>query len=682
MSKFWQNDVREEKLQFRLPRLLLRLSSGKFFRNSVGIQLFLVTTSVAFLSLGILGYLFYLQIKSERISLIQNSVKTEAKRLDTSLELGENFLESLVATTQSLHRSGIRSPQVYKSIVLSLMGMAKPDLITGYGIMQTPYGLVPEKWFGPYVEESIGRGEILKINPRFSYVELWQEEHYENLNYYKDTLQSHTFFWSEPYINPSYPIPLITYAGPIQDETGKIIAVMNGDISLNDLQELASKGIPGEPSYYIATTEKGTLLAYPPDENKAKSLINIATITDLKPVWNEIRRRLDQGKTADFFQSSQTQHFWFYAQIPSSKWMLITRITYASAIQKATINAIGATLLAMALFAIAIWLFVSRLNHRLQPIMDVCYHTIELNEEVNDGDEIDRLSSAFFRLINQQNDLSQKLQETNNFLTAATTLKDQFLASMSHELRTPLNAVLGMSEALLENLLGPLNQRQEKAIKTVYDSGQRLLTLIEEILDLSKIEAGALELVFSTIRVQLLCQSSLLVVRDLANKKNINLQFQIPDSLKNKEIWVDHFRIRQALVHLLSNGIKFTPPGGEVQLIAEFKPPGTPIPNSLQSLSVHNSAPSTHLDLGVMILRVTDTGIGIAPEDFEKLFQAFVQIDSTLSRQYEGTGLGLTLVQRIVKLHDGTVTVESELGKGSCFSIWLPLRRPPEPGVG
>ena len=238
-----------------------------------------------------------------------------------------------------------------------------------------------------------------------------------------------------------------------------------------------------------------------------------------------------------------------------------------------------------------------------------------------------------------------QLKLANQELLRATRLKDEFLANMSHELRTPLTAILGMSEALQENTFGEINPRQENAIKLIEKSGRHLLELINDILDLSKIEAGKLELEFSSAPINILCENSTILVKQIAFSKNIQLHTRIAQNIS--QIWVDERRIRQALINLLSNAIKFTASGGQVTLVVELEGPE-------------------------IVFSVTDTGIGIAPENLDKLFQPFVQIDSNLSRQYAGTGLGLALVQRIVTGHGGTVSVTSTLGEGSCFAVRLP----------
>ncbi len=261
---------------------------------------------------------------------------------------------------------------------------------------------------------------------------------------------------------------------------------------------------------------------------------------------------------------------------------------------------------------------------------------------------------------------NEQLAQANTELARATRLKDEFLANMSHELRTPLNAILGMSEGLYEEVFGSINERQHKAIATIERSGQHLLELINDILDLSKIESGKLELQISDVPVRSLCDASLGLVRQMAQKKNIRLCTCIPNYIDS--VQADERRLRQVLINLLSNAVKFTPEGGSVTLEVRIEDAGVRGCGGAGEVEGINSSSSS----SYLCFRVIDTGIGIAPEDMGKLFQAFVQIDSRLNRQYNGTGLGLALVQRIASLHGGTVAVESEVGRGSCFIVRIP----------
>ena len=241
-----------------------------------------------------------------------------------------------------------------------------------------------------------------------------------------------------------------------------------------------------------------------------------------------------------------------------------------------------------------------------------------------------------------------ELNKANAELAQTSRLKDEFLANMSHELRTPLNAILGLSESLLEQVSATLTPRQVKSITTISTSGQHLLMLINDILDLSKIEAGKLELVYETVQVEDFCQSCLVFVRTQAMQKKINVAFTHDDGVAT--IPADAKRLKQVLVNLLTNAVKFTPEGGRIGLTVQTSPAEA-----------------------VVRFTVWDTGIGIAPTDAAKLFRAFTQIDSGLSRAQEGTGLGLALVAKLVELQGGSVTLESEPGTGSRFIVTLPL---------
>jgi signal transduction histidine kinase len=258
------------------------------------------------------------------------------------------------------------------------------------------------------------------------------------------------------------------------------------------------------------------------------------------------------------------------------------------------------------------------------------------------------------------------LAQANKELAKATRLKDEFLANMSHELRTPLNAILGMTEGLQEAAFGPINEKQKNALQTIERSGSHLLELINDILDLAKVEAGKIELEFAPTTVYALCQASLTFIKQQAHKKNIQVEAHIPDSLPT--LMVDERRIRQVLINLLSNAVKFTPEEGRVTLEVTYPSPVT------VTVSPGGDSPCLPSSISASCLRIAiiDTGIGIHPTKAKQLFRPFVQIDSALNRQNTGTGLGLALVKRIVEMHGGTVGLTSEEGQGSCFTVDLP----------
>lgn len=241
-----------------------------------------------------------------------------------------------------------------------------------------------------------------------------------------------------------------------------------------------------------------------------------------------------------------------------------------------------------------------------------------------------------------------KLRESKEAAEAGSRAKSEFLATMSHELRTPLNAILGLSQLLQQEIFGTLSVKQREYVDFIYGSGEHLLALIDDILDLSKVEAGREELILTPLEVRKLCDYCIGIVSDRALAKNLQLTSQIDPQV---DVCIaDERRIKQMLLNLLSNAIKFTHQGS-VSLCVEKVPQG-------------------------IAFKVSDTGIGIAPEHLKLLFQPFKQLDSRLNRQYEGTGLGLALTQKLARLHGGDVTVQSTLGKGSQFTLLLPSNSP------
>ena len=263
--------------------------------------------------------------------------------------------------------------------------------------------------------------------------------------------------------------------------------------------------------------------------------------------------------------------------------------------------------------------------------------------------------------ITERQQAAIQLQRTNEDLARATRLKDEFLANMSHELRTPLNAILGMTEGLQEEVFGTINDKQKKSLQTIERSGNHLLSLINDILDLAKVESGQIELDCTPTSVEYLCQSSLVFIKQQAFKKHIELEVNLSPNLP--EILIDERRMRQVLINLLSNAVKFTVEGGKITLEVRFV-------QIASELEVINSLPRHYIQIAVI-----DTGIGISSKNIQKLFQPFVQIDSALNRQYTGTGLGLALVKRIVELHGGEVGLTSDVGVGSRFTLKLPDHR-------
>ena len=275
--------------------------------------------------------------------------------------------------------------------------------------------------------------------------------------------------------------------------------------------------------------------------------------------------------------------------------------------------------------------------------------------EVHTGDELEALAGQFNRMTAQLResyaDLEHKVEvrtrelaEKSHQLEIADRHKSEFLANMSHELRTPLNAIIGFSEALGEGLFGELNAKQREYLEDIHASGRHLLSLINDILDLSKIEAGRMELDLSHFSAPAAIENCATLVRERAQRHGLSLSLEIAPELG--QLYADERKFKQVLLNLLSNAVKFTPDGGKVTLRAR-------------------------VEAGDLEVEVADTGAGIAPEDQASVFDEFRQ----LGKGVEGTGLGLALARRFVELHGGAIRLQSAPGTGSRFIFTLPLGR-------
>jgi signal transduction histidine kinase len=253
-------------------------------------------------------------------------------------------------------------------------------------------------------------------------------------------------------------------------------------------------------------------------------------------------------------------------------------------------------------------------------------------------------SQSVLAIVNAR--LFRELEDKSRQLEATSRHKSEFLANMSHELRTPLNAVIGFSEVLQEQMFGELNDKQLEYVQDIHASGRHLLSLINDILDLSKIEAGRMELELASFSLPGALESALTLVRERATRLELALELHVDPRVG--DLVGDERKVRQVVLNLLSNAVKFTPPGGRIAVTA--------VPAD-----------------GMVEVAVSDTGIGIAPEDQEAIFEEFRQVGTDYARKREGTGLGLSLARRLVELHGGRIWVKSEVGKGSTFTFTLPV---------
>jgi two-component system cell cycle sensor histidine kinase PleC len=248
---------------------------------------------------------------------------------------------------------------------------------------------------------------------------------------------------------------------------------------------------------------------------------------------------------------------------------------------------------------------------------------------------------------NGLNKAHEELTELATELKRADRVKSEFLANMSHELRTPLNSINGFSEVLSDETFGPLNEKQKKYVNNVLTSGKHLLLLINQILDMAKVESGKMKLDLSSLSMKKLLNDISMLVADMVSKKKVHMSLDIAEDLPNIE--ADELKVKEIIYNLLSNAVKFTPEGGEIGMRAKKTGP----------------------DIEIV---VWDTGVGIAPENMEKIFEGFFRVDTPYSRVTEGTGLGLPLSRKLVELHGGKLSAESEgLDRGTSIRFSLPI---------
>jgi signal transduction histidine kinase len=300
---------------------------------------------------------------------------------------------------------------------------------------------------------------------------------------------------------------------------------------------------------------------------------------------------------------------------------------------------LGSLLLALALGYSISWSIIDPVRRMGERFSEISSGQFAGHIRVPNRDELGTLAENLNRMSDQLGRLYLQLETANRH-------KSEFLANMSHELRTPLNAVIGFSEVLQEKMFGELNEKQLDYVNDIHTSGRHLLSLINDILDLSKIEAGRMELESSAFHLPAMLETALTLVRERASRSGIALALDVDPGIG--EVQGDERKLKQVTVNLLSNAVKFTPQGGSVRLAA--KPNGTAIEVS-----------------------VADTGVGIAPEDQALVFEEFRQVGGDKARKAEGTGLGLALAKKFVELHGGTLRLESAVGRGSTFTFTLPL---------
>jgi signal transduction histidine kinase len=470
--------------------------------------------------------------------------------------------------------------------------------------------------------------------------------HYGEVYFRKET---------EPYMAISRPAGSVDRdaVGGRRSRDGVTVA----EVNLKFVWDVVSRIRIGHAGIAYVIDSGGTLIAHPDislvlRKTDMKSLPQVAALLQQK--HQPLGRNLKGEEVFSAHAAIPTVHWTVFVESPRAE---VLAPLYTSIVRLGLVLAGGLLLAILASFLLARAL-VRPLRALQAGAARIGQGELEQRIEVHTGDEIEGLAEQFNKmgadLQASYAGLERKVEERTRQLERANQHKSEFLANMSHELRTPLNAIIGFSEVLIERMFGSLNDKQLEYLQDIHSSGRHLLSLINDILDLSKIEAGRMELELAAFDLPVLLNNCIILVRERASRNGLALRVEIEDGLGE---WVaDERKVKQIVVNLLSNAVKFTPAGGSVTLRAHR------VTGALGEEGSH------------VRIAVIDTGVGIAPDQQALVFEEFRQAPGDHLRKSEGTGLGLSLAKSFVELHGGSLGVESVPGQGSTFAFVLPER--------
>ena len=473
-----------------------------------------------------------------------------------------------------------------------------------------------------------------------------------SLPHIRAALADDRFEVSDYQVRPDTNARIVEYALPLHDANNNITGVAVAVLNLDRLTaELAEKPIPRDMAVSIVD-RRGTVIASTPDPVWVGSRLPTNLLDELRPSAAspapETAVELTDPKGVERIYSDAPS-----VRFPGQFFVIagIDRSAALASVNRSTIRTAALILAGLALALLAIWVggdhFLRRpLNILLQAATRWRAGDWSVRAALPDkSSEIGRLGQAFDAMADVLSERERELNRSKNDAESASRAKTNFLANMSHELRTPLNAVIGFSEMLKDGYAGSLSSKQREYIDDIYGSGRHLLELVGDILDMSTIEAGKLEVHPVLVPVRRAIDGAINLIQARATTAALALVIEVPDNLPL--LYVDHVRFRQILLNLLSNAVKFTPRGGSVTVSAAG-------------------------DGDEIVIAVADTGIGMRPEDIPQALQPFRQVENPFSRQNDGVGLGLPLAKKLTELHGGTLEITSALRRGTVVTLRFP----------
>ena len=469
----------------------------------------------------------------------------------------------------------------------------------------------------------------------------------------------------------------LVFSAPVYDSFGRLRYALSVQWAVYRQETSQPGSLSG---YTVVIDEDGTILAHPKADRIGRNIQQEADSDRLQAIVNSAIAGKEDFLQLVSFEDSNTEWLAGYNRIQvsitpgeSRTWVVLAVAPLDNALSGLedikqvllilTLGLLGANLLAT--------IYIAR--DLARPLEQLGGYALHIHQRQSSDQapkdfkikEIDQLSGALDNMVQRLEERAEELEAAWQEAQAANQLKSEFLATTSHELRTPLNAIIGCVRLIKD---GYCDSREEELelLQQADKSAIHLLEIIEDLLNIAKIEAGKLELNLQTVSIQDLCQECLRMIRPAAENKRILLTEAI--DAHPSSVQMDKLRVSQMVINLLSNAVKFTPEGGQVKLISRIG-----YGHQLEQDARPDRSP-VNANTPYLCLEVTDSGIGIPPERWHLLFRPFQQVDSSLTRRHEGTGLGLALTKRFAELHGGTVSFQSTLGKGSTFRIWLPSR--------
>ncbi len=611
-----------------------RPRAGLFLKYLAFIVLLVSAGLIASGAIGL--YFSYQETRNSLVSLQREKALTAAVRIEQFLRDIEGQLGWTTLPLLAPAKDAMESRQLdFHKVIRQLPAVTEVSHLDGQGREQLKVSRL--------AMNTVGSGIDFSKDPRFTEArkgKTW----FGPVYFRKET---------EPYMAISIP--------EARDRPGVTVV----DVNLKFIWDVVSRIRIGQKGVAYVVDEKGFLVAHP-DISMVLTKVDLSSLPQVKDAL-ATKADSEWRETPEARDSTGEAVLSAYAPIQATGWRVFVEEP-AAAVFAPLYDAILRTaflLLAGVVLSVVASVFLAR--RMVEPVRALQKGADRIGSgdlssriEVKTGDELEDLAGRFNTMTDQLResyaDLERKvevrtaeLRETSRQLEVANTHKSEVLATMSHELRTPLNAIIGFSEVMLSGMTGQLPEKQKEFTADIRDSGKHLLALINDILDLSKIEAGRMELDIGRFDLKVAMSNAMTLVKGRAERHGIQLETTIAEDVA--EFDGDERKFKQIVLNLLTNAVKFTPEGGTVTLGAQRAN-------------------------GAYVFSVSDTGIGIAPEDQGKIFEEFRQVGSDYERKAEGTGLGLTLTKKMIELHGGSIKVTSALGRGSTFTFELPIGAP------